>query len=68
LIFSTKPVLVFRGIGGRIIDLTMEMADVLNLADCEKKGRKFLPRNMQDFIDEHEVGRIGEREMFYIDV
>jgi len=42
-IFSTKPVLVFRGIGGGIIDVTMEMADVSNLADCEKKGRKFLP-------------------------
>jgi hypothetical protein len=46
----------------------MEMADVSNLADCEKKGRKFLPRNMQDFIDEHEEERIDEREMFYIDV
>jgi hypothetical protein len=68
LIFSTKPVLVFRGIGGRIIDFTMEVADVSNLADCEKKGRKFLPRNMQDFIDEHEEVKIDEREMFYIDV
>jgi len=61
LIFSTKPVLVFRGIGGRIIDLTMEMADVSNLADCEKKGRKFLPRKVLHFIDEREVGRIDER-------
>ena len=59
---------MFRGIGGGIIDVTIEMADVSNLAVCEKKGRKFLPRNMQDFIDEHEEVKIDEREMFYIDI
>jgi hypothetical protein len=41
LIFSTKPVLVVRGIWGGIIDVTMLCADSGNLAVCEIKGRIF---------------------------
>jgi hypothetical protein len=39
-IFSTKPVLVVRVIWGGIIDGSMELADVSNLAVSKKKGKE----------------------------